>query len=81
VPDRGIEVRSVQPSAVTVTISAIGAAADLPPGAATPAGSASGALAAPSRSALNLPAICYPSLSGILLDGLPAICSRGQVPR
>ncbi len=81
VPDRGIEVRSVQPSAVTVTISAIGAAADLLPGAATPAGSASGALAAPSRSALNLPAICYPSLSGILLDGLPAICSRGQVPR
>lgn len=81
VPDRGIEVRSVQPSAVTVTISAIGAAASLPPGAATPAGSASGALAAPSRSALNLPAICYPSLSGILLDGLPAICSRGQVPR
>jgi len=81
VPDRGIEVRSVQPSAVTVTISAIGAAADLPPGAATPAGSASGALAAPSRSALNLPAICYPSLSGILLDPLPAICSRGQVPR
>lgn len=81
VPDRGIEVRSVQPSAVTVTISAIGAAAGLPPGAAAPAGSASGALAAPSRSALNLPAICYPSLSGILLDGLPAICSRGQVPR
>jgi len=82
VPDRGIEVRSVQPSAVTVTISATGAATAGPPlAAATPAGSLSDAFAAPARQVLNRPAICYLSSSGVLLDGLPALCGRGQQPR
>ncbi len=79
VPDRGIEVRSVQPSAVSVTIAATVAGAPATPVAGIGAsGSAIIHVATPTRRAIMRPAICDLSSTGVLLETLPAICLQGQ---
>ena len=79
VPDRGIEVRSVQPSAVSVTIAATVAGAPATPVAGIGAsGSAIIHVATPTRRAITRPAICDLSSTGVLLETLPAICLQGQ---
>jgi hypothetical protein len=79
VPDRGIEVRSVQPTAVSVTIAETEAAAPGPPVAAgtRPPGSAVTQVATPVRRAITPPAVCDPTPVGVRV-GLPTICLQGQ---
>ena len=79
VPDRGIEVRSVQPTAVSVTIAETEAVAPGPPVAAgtRPPGSAVTQVATPVRRAITPPAVCDPTPVGVRV-GLPTICLQGQ---
>ena len=78
VPDRGIEIRSIQPAAVSVTIAVEEAGATPTPtgGAITTAAEATG-LATPTRQVNSRPAFCYQS-AGALDVTLPSICSRRQ---
>lgn len=75
IPDRGIEIRSVQPSAVTVTISEAVTNLESPPdeqvvstNAITPT-----VMTAPPRS-VRIPAICYLVPSSTISTGLQEIC-------
>ena len=79
VPDRGIEVRSVQPTAVSVTIAEIEAAVPGTPVAAgtRPSGSAITQDATPVRRANTRPAVCDVTPVGVRA-GLPTICIQGQ---
>ena len=79
VPDRGIEVRSVQPSAVSVTIAATVAGTPATPVAGIGAsGSAIIHVATPTRRVIMRSAICHLSSTGVLAEVLPAICLQGQ---
>jgi hypothetical protein len=75
IPDRGIEIRSVQPSAVTVTISEAVTNLESSPdeqvvstNAITPT-----VMTAPPRS-VRIPAICYLVPSSTISTGLQEIC-------
>jgi YbbR domain-containing protein len=77
VPDRGIEIRSVQPAAVSVTIAAEEArATPTPAGAVTTAATAI-SQATPTRQAISRPAFCYLT-AGAPDATLPATCSGRQ---
>ena len=74
VPDRGIEIRSVQPAAVTVTISEVEAAIDETTlAAATPQAGSPPFVSTERRAART--AVCYLAAAGVFPDGLPDICS------
>lgn len=77
-PGRGIEIRSVQPSAVSVTIAVEESSATPTPtgGAITTAANAL-SLATPTRRAVSRPAFCY-TTAGALDTTLPATCSGRQ---
>lgn len=79
VPDRGIEVRSVQPAAVSVTIAEIEAEAPGTPVAAgtRAAGSGLTQVATPVRRSVTRPAICDLTPAGVLATR-PSICLQGQ---
>lgn len=80
VPDRGIEVRSVQPTAVSVTIAKVEASAPVAPLATTTA-SAGGVLtqiATPTRRPILMPTICALAPTGSAAQALPAICTQRQ---
>jgi YbbR domain-containing protein len=79
VPDRGIEVRSVQPTAVSVTIAEIEARVPGTPVAVgtRPSGSAIIQVATPVRYTATRPAICDVTPVGALIV-LPSICLQGQ---
>ncbi len=82
VPDRGIEVRSVQPAAVSVTIAEEQASAPVMPVATTaPAGSVLAAVTAPPRRAVAVPINCALEPTGSAAAELPAICSQRQEPQ
>ena len=70
VPDRGIEIRSVQPSAVTVTIS------PMETESLSQSGTGAGAVAEPAPP--GLPAICYLATGSALPVGLQATCPWRQ---
>lgn len=77
VPDRGIEIRSVQPTAVTVTLAPL--EEDATPGAAAPAGAA-----VPARSAgtaLVRPAYCLLAPTSALTPDLQKLCGEVQIAR
>lgn len=85
VPDRGIEIRSVQPSAVTVTISetqtgTTGSAdvASLNTPVPSPAGSVASVL--PLRQPASVPAICYLIPTSAIPPGLKELCIGRQTP-
>lgn len=76
IPDRGIEIRSVQPSAVTVTISEAVTNLESPPDeqvVSTNAITPTVMTATPPRS-LRIPAICYLVPSSTISTGLQEIC-------
>ena len=75
VPDRGIEIRSVQPSAVSVTIAAEEASATpTPTGGALTTATGAVSLATPTRQATSRPVFCYLT-AGAPNTALPATCS------
>ncbi len=76
IPDRGIEIRSVQPSAVTVTISEAVTNLESPPDeqvVSTNAITPTVMTATPPRS-VRIPAICYLVPSSTISTGLQEIC-------
>lgn len=86
VPDRGIEIRSVQPSAVTVTISetvtstlgVADVAALATPMPTQPAGNVGGE--PPLRQPASIPAICYLTSTGAISSDLKDLCIGRQTP-
>ena len=77
VPDRGIEIRSIQPSAVSVTIAPEEARATATPTGGAVTTAAAVGLATPTRQAISRPAFCTQS-AGALDAALPSICLRRQ---
>ena len=73
VPDRGIEIRSVQPAAVTVTISEVASAIDETTLAAASPLAGSPTFVSTERRPAR-PAFCYPPAAGSFPDGVPDIC-------
>ena len=72
IPDRDIEIRSIQPAAVSVTI------------AEAEAEATSNALAAVAplvRAVATLPAVCYLPPTGIVSEALSSICAGRQSPQ
>lgn len=85
VPDRGIEIRSVQPSAVSVTISetventlAEATAQTISTPEVIPTGSTSDAN--PTQRPLGYPTFCYLMSTGVVSTGLQDICVGRQQP-
>jgi len=86
VPDRGIEIRSVQPSAVTVTITetetdalSSGDVAALPTATPGRAAGSAGNVVNPQPPA-GVPAICYLVSTGAVSPGLQEFCIGRQTP-
>ncbi len=78
VPDRGIEIRSVQPSAVSVTIAPEEAGATpTPTGGTITTAAGVLSLATPTRRAVSRPAFCYVT-TGVSDATLPASCFGRQ---
>lgn len=79
VPDRDIEIRLVQPSAVTVTV--VPAEAETEAAPDTSATTAAVATVAPvGASPIRLPAVCYLSTTGIAHGALADICMGRHLP-
>ncbi len=72
VPDRGIEIRSVQPAAVSVTIIKSAAETEATPTRVP-------VRATPAQGAADLPAVCYLPPTGAVNDDLTTICARRQL--
>ncbi|MBX7253372.1 MAG: hypothetical protein K1X50_15440 [Candidatus Promineofilum sp.] len=86
VPDRGIEIRSVQPTAVSVTIAEPEAEAEATPTVAATEGEpastrVAAATNAPAPRAATLPAVCFLPPNEAVDEALTTICAGRQSPQ